>query len=75
VLTSIPLLSKIVMMSSWPSRAANVSGVLPHESFTCKFASPSSSADKPSLSLLQIRENIERSLLDLLCKDIAVAKA
>lgn len=63
------------MTSSWPSNAASVKGVLPEESLTCRFASASSNADKLSLSLSQMKENIDKSLLDRLCKVMAfVAK-
>lgn len=69
---SAPLLSNIVMTSSWPNNAASVNGVLPKESLTCKFASASSNADKLSLSLSHIKENIDMSLLDRLCSVIAL---
>ena len=74
-LISAPLLSNIVITSSCPSNAASVKGVLPEESLACKFASPSSSTDKLSLSLSQMNENIDMSLLDRLCKVIALLSA
>lgn len=71
-LTSAPLLSNILMTSSWPNNAASVKGVLPEASLACRLGSPSSSTDKLSLSLSQINENIDMSLLDRLCKAIAL---
>ena len=71
-LMSAPLLSNMVMTSSWSNKAASVKGVLPEWSLACKFASASSNADKLSLSLSQMNENIDMSLLDRLCKVIAL---
>ena len=60
------------MTSSWFNNAASVKGVLPAGSLTCRFASASSNADKLSLSLSQMNENIDMSLLDRLCNVIAL---